>query len=248
MQKLTILVLVILLSVAVLPINNFVEAQTDPPYERVTITAEDGLELVGLYSGTEGLEDESGLVPAVLLMHHGGAVKEKWLEFFPAFYEAGYAFLAVDLRGHGETGGRNEQAPNAEKHIADTQLWIEWLRAQEGIDPERINIVGASTGADVGLNVIAQDERLVTLVGYSVALEVGDLTTAPAVAEIEQPIFLVTGFKDEPGIVAVQALILETQGEMQIRIYDTSLCCTFLLGFQDGLLEETIDWLDAYNR
>ncbi len=247
MQKFMLLTLILALSLAFFPQTQAVQAQ-DPGYERVTITAEDGLELVGLYSGVEGLEDESGLVPALLLMHHGGASKEKWIEFFPAFHDAGYAFLAIDLRGHGETGGRNEQAPNGEKHIADTKLWVDWLRNQEGIDPNRISIVGASTGADVGLNVMADDDNIVTLVGYSVGLEVLDLTTAPAVAQIEQPIFLATGFEEAPGLEAVQALIFATQGEMQIRIYDTSLCCTFLLGFQDGLLESTIHWLDEHNK
>lgn len=90
---------------------------------------------------------------------------------------------------------------------------------------------------------------IVTLsVGLSLDLEDEDIMTAPAVAEIEQPIFLVTGFSEIQGLEAVQALILETQGEMQIRIFDTSLCCTFLLSYQDGLLEATIAWLDVHNR
>lgn len=248
MQKLTVWALIVLLVLAVLPIPGSSLAQDAPAYEPVTIMAEDDLELFGLYSGLEGLEDESGLVPAVLLMHHSSASKEKWIEFFPAFHEANYAFLAVDMRGYGETGGRGEQIATPENYVTDTQLWIEWLREQEGIDPERISIVGASLGGDVGLNVVAQDERLITIVTLSIGLDVADIMTAPAVAEIEQPIFLITGFGDAPGIEAVQALILETQGEMQIRIFDTSLCCTFLLSFQDGLLEDVIDWLDTHNR
>lgn len=248
MQKITVWPLIVLLVLAVLPISGSTQAQDTPTYERVTIMAEDDLELVGIYSGIEGLEDESGLVPAVLLMHHSSASKEKWIEFLPAFHEATYAILAIDMRGFGETEGRGEQRGTPKNHVTDTQLWIEWLREQEGIDPERISIVGASLGGDVGLNVVAQDERLVTIVTLSIGLDVADIMTAPAVAEIEQPIFLVTGFDDAPGLEAVQALILETQGEMQIRIFDTSLCCTFLLGFQYGLLEDVIDWLDTHNR
>lgn len=154
MQKLTIWTSILIFCLVILPNTSSIQAQGALDYEKVTIRAADDLELFGLYSGTEGLEDESGLVPAVLLMHHGGSVKEKWIEFFPAFYEANYAYLAVDIREHGETGGNGEQAGTAENFISDTQLWVDWLREQDGIDSARISIIGASLGGDIGLNVM----------------------------------------------------------------------------------------------
>ncbi|MCI0711452.1 MAG: alpha/beta fold hydrolase [Chloroflexi bacterium] len=234
-------VVLILLSLPVIPAS----AQAD--LQPVTITAEDGLVLYGLYSGTEGLEgDESG-VPAVLLMHHGNAVKEKWLPFIPMLTEANYAVLTVDVRGFGETG-RGENAPTAEERISDAQRWVDWLREQDGVDPERINIVGASIGGDIGLNIMAQDEGIVSITVLSVGLEVEDITTAPAVEQITRPIYFITGREDEVGLEAVQELINHVQGEMLISIHDTSMCCTFLIDFVDGVDADIVAWLDRHNK
>jgi dipeptidyl aminopeptidase/acylaminoacyl peptidase len=143
----------------------------------VEIEASDGLRLVGSYYALAG---ESAGAPAVLLMHHGGAQKEVWIDFIPLLVEAGYVTLTVDLRGHGETGGEM----TAEQGIADIHTWLAWLRDQPGVDPARVSIVGASTGADLGLLAMAEDEQLVTLVGMSVLPEVMGAQTAPAVGRL----------------------------------------------------------------
>lgn len=233
--------MLILLALPVMPAG----AQGD--LQPVTITAEDGLELYGLYSGTEGLEGGDNGIPAVLLMHHGNAVKEKWLPFIPMLTEAGYAALTVDVRGFGETGrGDNQITPEA--RYSDAQLWIDWLREQDGVDPERINIVGASIGGDIGLNVMAADEGIVSITVLSVGIEVEGIETPPAVEQIDRPIYFITGIDDGVGLEAVQELINHVQGEMLVSVLDTSMCCTFLIDFVDGVDADIVAWLDRHNK
>lgn len=235
-----------ILTVTVFVPFGHVQAQAD--LEPVTITAEDGLELYGLYSGTADLSADEDGVPAVLLMHHGNASKEKWLAYIPQLLEANYAVLTVDVRGFGETGGRGDQAPTPENRLTDAQQWVTWLRDQDGIDPARVNIVGASIGGDIGLNVAAADPELASITVVSAGLEVEGITTVPAVEAIEIPIFLVTGLDDAMGLEAVQGLVQVANTDLQIRIYETSLCCTFLVDFQEGLDADIIAWLDEHNR
>ena len=151
--------------------------------ETVTITNRtDDQPLVGLYYAAP--EPDS---PAVLLMHHGGGRKEAWIDLIPLLQEAGYATLTVDLRGHGETGG----SFNGDLAQEDAHLWIEWLRAQPDIDPDHVSIVGASLGADVGLQVMAGDEQIVTLAALSVTLDIEGMNSKDAVEQIgPRPLFL----------------------------------------------------------
>jgi pimeloyl-ACP methyl ester carboxylesterase len=215
-------------------------AQDTPPQpQRVEVEASDGLVLVGTYYAPA----ESG-APAVLLMHHSGSRKEAWIDFIPFLLDAGYATLAVDLRGHGETRGRTDWTLAED----DAHRWLAWLRDQPDVDPDRVSIVGASIGADLGLRVMAADERLVTLVGLSALLDAQGVFTEEAVAAIgPRPLYLIAGQGAEDEANAIRTLIQVAEGDFQARLYDNGACCTFLFLFEDDLAPSIITWLDTHN-
>lgn len=208
--------------------------------EPVTITnPTDDLALAGLYYAAPEADS-----PAVLLMHHGGGRKEAWIDLIPLLQEAGYAALTVDLRGHGETGGTF----TGDLAQEDAHLWLEWLRAQPDVDPEHVSIVSASLGADVGLQVMANDEQIVTLVALSVTLEFDGLNAKTAVETIgPRPLFLVAALGVENEADTVRTLVSVSQGEIQARLYDNTACCTFLMMFDRDLAPSIIRWLDQQN-
>ncbi|NDJ77548.1 MAG: alpha/beta fold hydrolase [Chloroflexi bacterium] len=209
-------------------------------FERVELEAADGLVLVGnYYAQPEGEE----LMPAVLLAHHGSSRKEAWIDFIPVVYDAGYAVLTIDQRGHGDTGGG--MVPELGKN--DILLWLEWLRDQPGVDPDRVSIVGASLGADLGLLAMAEDERVPTLVGISVLTQIEDIDTASAVEAIgERPLFLIGGQRAGGEAEAIHTLLPLAAGDIQVRLYDTTACCTFLIMMNDDLAPAIIDWLNTH--
>lgn len=209
--------------------------------ERVTITNEtDGLDLVGLYY----TPPEGDPAPAVLLMHHGGSQKESWVDLIPPLQEAGYAVLTIDIRGHGETGGSTDLALAQE----DAHLWIAWLREQPGVDPEQVSIVGASLGADVGMQVMAQDPTLITLVGISIQIQVEDMNASDALAQFgDRPLYVIAAAGVELEADAARTLFAEAPGEVQGRLYDNTACCTFLFMFDRHLAPSIVDWLDRFN-
>jgi pimeloyl-ACP methyl ester carboxylesterase len=209
--------------------------------ERVTIVNDtDGLELVGLYYAPP----EGETAPAVLLMHHGGSQKESWVDLIPLLQDAGYAILTIDIRGHGETGGALDLTLAQE----DAHLWIAWLREQPGVDAEQVSIVGASLGADIGMQVMAQDPTLITLVGISIQLQVEDMNASDAVAQFgDRPLYVIAASQVEAEAEAARTLFAEAPGEVQGRLYDNTACCTFLFMFDRHLAPSIVDWLDRAN-
>jgi len=76
-----------------------------------------------------------------------GTDRRSWEPFSAELTGAGIASLAIDLRGHGETGGA-EEWQLAQQDVAAA---FEWLRRAPGVDPTRVGIVGASIGANLAL-------------------------------------------------------------------------------------------------
>ncbi len=94
---------------------------TAPTPVRVEVQAADGLTLVGdLYNAELDVQ-----TPAVLLMHMYGGRRTDWRALIPALTGAGYRVIAVDLRGHGETGGSNDW----QAAVGDVQTWLDWMRS-----------------------------------------------------------------------------------------------------------------------
>jgi pimeloyl-ACP methyl ester carboxylesterase len=242
MKSIRIGLVMLMLAISLLMVSMPVAAQIGG--EEIRLEAQDGLELVGLYFAPELAEDAES-APAVLLMHHSGSVKESFIDFIPLLHDAGYAVLTVDLRGHGETGGRVDW----DIAMDDTDRWLTWLSEQENVDPQAMSIVGASIGGDLGLNVMAIDERVQTIVVLSPSVEVQGITTDDAVEAIgDRPIFLVGGDGDAAAVEALTTLLPLMSGNGQVRLYNTSACCSFFFMLEDDLADSIIAWLDVYGN
>ncbi|MBK8035056.1 MAG: alpha/beta hydrolase [Chloroflexi bacterium] len=117
-----------------------------PDSEQVQLTAADGLTLVGDYFAPVNAPQDGAF--AILFIHeHGGARGDVAFLTRP-FIDQGYALLAVDLRGHGATGGPEDW----EAVTGDLQGWMDWLQSQPGIRPSGgLMTVGVAVGGDYAL-------------------------------------------------------------------------------------------------
>lgn len=90
-----------------------------------------------------------GPVPAVLLCHgYTGNRFENHRLFVStarALADAGIAALRIDFRGSGESWGEFSQM-TIETEVADAIAGIQFLRADQRIDPDRVGILGLSLG------------------------------------------------------------------------------------------------------
>ncbi|MBL8153049.1 MAG: alpha/beta fold hydrolase [Anaerolineae bacterium] len=215
-------------------------AQDSLPPQRVEITAPDGLKLIADLTFPSDV-GESG-VPAVVLIHMYGSTRQSWKSLIPALTEAGCAALAVDLRGHGETGGRADWKVTGD----DVLVCLDWLRQQDGIDPAKISVIGASIGANLALRTMAADEAIVTVIALSPSLNLYDLATEDAVKQTQRPIFLAVAQNDGPA-GDVKTLAGWIKGEGLVRYYKGSRHGVSLLVLPD-LIPTMVFWLNIYNH
>lgn len=220
-------------------------AQADPAPEFVSLEGSDGQALGGNYFFAPTAAADAEPAPGVLLMHHGNGQKESWHPLIPTLYEEGYAVLAIDLRGTGASGDEADW----DLAVDDTQLWLDWLQNQDGVDPDRLSIIGASVGGDLAINVMELDERIQTLVWISPLIEVQGITTDDAMAAVMEqgrPVFVMTAAGDTPSLEATQVLFPLMTGDSQVRLYDNTGCCTFMYMLEPSATTATLEWLETY--
>ncbi len=212
-----------------------------PPSEPFqTVARSDGLRLSGwLFRGTPEP------TPAVLLLHMLGGRKEDWLPLVTPLQMAGYTVLVFDLRGSGETGGAPDWAL-ARQDVADM---MDALRGIDGVDPQRLGLVGASIGANLALNDCAVDLFCQVVAALSPGLDYRGVTTEGAVAQLgDRPLLLVAGVGDVTSATSAQALDRLATGPHEMRLLDTAAHGTDLLTADPALLNDLVVWLDVNLR
>ena len=99
----------------------------------VTITASDGVDLAATLIEPTGV---SGPMPAVLMLHALGGKRQEVMEIAQRYADAGFAVLAPDFRGHGESGGLT--SIDGPREIQDVRELYAWLAARPEIEPDQI--------------------------------------------------------------------------------------------------------------
>lgn len=88
--------------------------------------------------------------PGMVIIHGAGSQKSNHADFARACAGNGWAALAYDQRGHGESG--DEMSPAA---VTDAARMARLLAAQDGVDSERICVRGSSMGGFVAIHAAA---------------------------------------------------------------------------------------------
>jgi predicted acyl esterase len=120
----------------------------------------DGLKLAGdLYLPATPPPNEAGY-PSVVLAQGWGGIKKFFVgDISRAFNAAGFASLAFDYRGFGDSEGtRNRLFPN--ERVADLRNAAAWMSTRPELDPTRIAAYGSSFGGGVALVAAALDDRI----------------------------------------------------------------------------------------
>jgi uncharacterized protein len=135
----------------------------EPPsaaYRDVAFEASDGLDIKGWYRPSEN-------GAAVLVVHGGSSDRKGSVDHAKMLAEHGYGVLLYDARGRGQSdGSENNYGWDWAKDIAGA---LAFLKAQDGVDPDRIGALGLSTGADVLIEVAAERDDVAALVADGAA-------------------------------------------------------------------------------
>ena len=141
--------------------------------------------------GTLNIPDAGGTGAAVVLLHGFGSNRDEiggiFVQQAAALAEAGVASLRIDFRGQGESTV-DAVDTTIEGMIEDSAAAREHLLALDGVDPNRVGVLGYSFGAAIAL-LEADDYDAVALWGQMGDLEgefrafLGDETFTKAAAE-----------------------------------------------------------------
>lgn len=98
-------------------------------------------------------------IPAVLLLHGFGEDRLAWDGLKKQLLDHGWAVMALDLRGHGESKSKNGSPIQASagwridpnEFPQDLDPALDWLKAQRRLDNRKIVVIGFDTGANLAL-------------------------------------------------------------------------------------------------
>jgi len=119
--------------------------------ERVTLAMADGVQGAAWFAIGDGRAPEAP-GPAVVFFHGNHETVEGATLLISEYTRRGVSVLVPEYRGFGGVAGQ----PSERAIVADSVAWVEWLDAQEGIDPARIVLHGRSLGGGVAAQVAAQ--------------------------------------------------------------------------------------------
>ncbi len=153
--------------------------------EHIIIGTKDGVDIAGLWWDARGEK-------TALLFHMMPQTKESWNELAQKLFDRGLNVLAIDFRGHGESGGGNYKLYANEEHrkyLLDAQAAVGFV-VQRIEDPvPNFVMCGASIGANVALHTAVHYEQTEQTVLLSPGLNYHGISLDPDVRASRDPIY-----------------------------------------------------------
>lgn len=133
------------------PLSGRTPAHLGLAYRDVTMRTRDGVVLSGWY-----LPSRNGA--AVVVLHGSGSNRSDMIDHVAILARHGYGVLAIDARGHGESGGQAMDL--GWSGTLDVDAAVSFLARQAEVDTGRIAVLGLSMGGVEALTAAAADPRI----------------------------------------------------------------------------------------
>jgi len=187
-------------------------AQNGPA--RVEFQASDGVRIAADFSRPK----KGG--PVFLLLHGLGAGRGEWGRLSGLLRERGWGALAIDARGHGESGGPRYtefRTPAAwaaiEKDLAGALRFL----SKKGFPRRRVVLVGASIGANLVLEFAAREKAIPFVVLLSPGVDYQGLRIEGAARAFDRPMILAASLQDAYALRSAE-LVLEAARHKGTRL------------------------------
>lgn len=162
---------------------------------KVSFTTNDNIKIVG------DLNQPNGAAKAILLLHMMPSTKESWSAFAEKLNNNGWATLAIDERGHGESlggpyGYKSFTPAQQQAKIYDVEAAARWVK-DRGLRMEAT--VGASIGANLALVYQAKHSEIISTIPISPGLNYLGVDALAAVGKLKPPhrVYFVASANDE---------------------------------------------------
>lgn len=236
---------------AVMAVPALAEASA-PEARSVTYKSPDGVQIVADYYAPK--ETGQGRAPIVIMLHQYPSTRSSWRPLAALFHDAGFAVLAPDLRGHGESiqpesmnlaQGKESRSP---KHYGaayqDVLGAYEWLRRRKDVDLSRFAIVGASIGSSVAVDYAARDKSVDVVVCLSPGVDYFGVDSRRHIAEYgDRPILLISPANERS---SSETLGKAAKNATVKIIEDSKLHGTFMFGKVPGIEQTVLEFVEKH--
>lgn len=136
----------------------------------------DGIELYAAFDVPEGVQAP---IPVALLLHGYGENHTVWAPLRERLLERGWAVLALDLRGHGQSRSQGGTAvepqeswrEDPQQFPLDLTPALDYLRTRPRLDTNRIAVIGFDVGAQLALVASSRFREVSTAVALDPNLD-----------------------------------------------------------------------------
>ena len=202
----------------------------------VGFRAADGTQLAGdLY------EPLTQPAPAIVLVHMLTRSRLDWAATAERLQEAGLMALAIDLRGHGQSGGSWSPEGGLASMQRDVEAAVAFLKSRNNVVAGHIGIAGASLGASLAVLVAAGDPSIRSLALLSAASDYKGLRIEAALRKVDRPVMLVAG-SDDPYALRSAASLAATGTRRETVTLSGAGHGTNMLARQPDLTGRLVDW------
>lgn len=207
--------------------------------ENITLTTSDGVQLAADFYAPERLNEDTDVL---ILVHEAYRDRSSWDNFRIAAQETGFAVIALDLRGHGQSGG-DLVFDEAIDHDIDAVL--DWISASPDLNEDRIAIAGASVGANLALRAGARHTQINSLALLSPGMMYWEIGIESAILDYgRRPSLLVASEGDAYSATSVQRLNELGRGYDKLVIYPGTGHGTEMIRSQPDLIPMMLEWFE----
>ncbi len=206
---------------------------------QVTLKTVDGVSLKAVYGAP------SKAVNGVVFVHMAGRAKEDWQLLAEKLYRADVQVLAVDLRGQGGNAVAGATAPSSyAPMIADVKAAVDYLHAKGCTN---VAIVGAEVGANLAINLAADDPSIRTVVMLSPGVDVKGVITTDAVKRYgARPLLMVASEDDVYSARSATSLDRVAVGTHRLEMFEKAGKGTTMLNREPTLESLIIGWVQTH--
>jgi dienelactone hydrolase len=210
--------------------------------QRLVARTEDGVTIAATW-----YEPSSRPGPAVILVHMLNRSRGDWDHVAQRLASEGIGALAIDLRGHGDSGGGPGTAADGQADYSSMVLDIKAARkllAERGdVQQGRIGILGASLGANLAALAAAADPSLVSVALLSPSLDYRGVRIEAAVRKIgTRRVLLVASDDDAYATRSAKELQKGAGGPREMLVVKQAGHGTAMLAHDPGLAPALVDW------
>jgi len=203
----------------------------------VTLPSTDGTTLAA-----QIYEASSRPAPGIVLVHMLSRSKADWDEVAQQLESAGITALAIDLRGHGASGG---SAGSLAEMTKDVRAAVQWLSTRPAVRPDAIAVGGASLGANLALLAAAEQPLIRAVVAVSPSLDYRGVRVGPDLMKKlgDKPVWLAASSDDPFAARTIHELTADGAGARDQQLSPTAAHGTKLLAADKALARTLVDWL-----